>query len=50
MVKKLHLVPPFKVDQLWAPQISEKRLQGYVFPEPWYHVGTKEAFQAVGYV
>ena len=50
MLKKLRLTPPFKVNQLWAPQIADKHLQGHIFPEPWYHVGTKEAFQAIGYV
>ncbi len=46
----LRLTAPYPVNQLWQPQIQKKELAGYVFPDPWYHVGTKKAYQAVGYV
>ena len=50
LIKNLRLKPPYPIQRLWDPQITQRHLLGYIFPEPWFHVGTKEAYQAVGYV
>lgn len=41
---------PLNAKAVWQPLIHHNLLRGCVLPNPWYHVGTKEAFEKIGHV
>ena len=47
---QINLQAPFSASKLWAILIRRKVLFGCLFPDPWYHVGDKDAFRAIAYV
>lgn len=40
----------FGMNTFWSVLIRHKMLTGCPFPDPWYHIGDKAAYRAIGYV
>jgi len=47
---KLTTIVPLEVYPLWRGLIKRKLLRGCLFPDPWYHVGSKPAYQKIGHL
>ena len=49
MTEEARLSLPFAVNALWSKPLSAHLMRSFIFPEPWYHVGTKASFQRLCY-
>lgn len=46
----LNLKTPFDIQPLWRKLIANQALKACIFPDPWFHIGDKEALKAAVYI
>lgn len=50
LLARVRLSESFAANHLWNLAMQDDALRGYLFPDPWYHIGTKEAYRQICHI